>query len=304
MRLVFAAAALLAVNTASAGPLSFGPAPGFEVYTQDAAGGGWVINRMPGRGDTLWGCGDVKSVETCTQVYFNDWRSGTKLNFLHVSKDSMKAWLVLTAPGFGDVLLACSEPEGTPMCSVVELDIRPKLASYSRVWPDQACVSACGGDACCGDTLPETDPRALVEDKAMADMWLQVGTKLPGPSNMYACTGLAAEPVCQLAVPNWLALDRENLGFKKLEDIENEGADGEVVYGPGVLVSKLDEESVAYEAGFREGDIILKVGEYETNQASHARNLMLQYPALAPMPVTKGDGTVVELVARRKPKKK
>ncbi len=300
-RAVLATAALIAASAAFAAP-KFGPTPGFEIYTADDKGGGWVIHRSM-RGDTLWGCADVATVETCTQVYFNDWRSGTKLSFLHVTDATMDGWLKLTAPGFGDVLLTCADPEGTPMCDVIELEVRPKLASYSRVWPGQDCVFDCGTE-CCGDSLPESDPQRLIEAAAKADIWLQIGPRIPGPVNLYACTGLGAEAKCQLSVPNWLGYDRQNIGFKKLEDIENEGADGEVVYGPGVLVSKIDEESVAYAAGFREGDIILKVGEFETNQAKHARNLMLQYPAETAIPVTKGDGTVVELTAIRKPKKK
>jgi hypothetical protein len=302
MRRLLIATALLVGTAASAKGL-LGKGPGFDVYSSDDQGGGWVVHRTTGRGDTLWGCQDVGSVESCTQVHFNAWKTGAKLKVFHVSKDSLNAWVVLSVAGDGDHLLSCTGPEDAPACTEVMLDKRPGTASYKRVWPAMDCVSECGMEGCC-DTLPEDDPRRLLEDAAKADMWMQVGPKIPGASSLYACTGLGADPKCVPAVPNWLAYDRENIGFKKLEDIETEGADGEVVYGPGVTVGKIDEESVAFEAGFREGDVILKVGEYEVNLAKHARNLFLQYPAEAPIQVTKGDGTVVELIPRRKPKKK
>ena len=59
----------------------------------------------------------------------------------------------------------------------------------------------------------------------------------------------------------------------------------------------------AYEAGIREGQVILKVGDFETSRAKHARYLMLQYPAEAKIPLTMEGGNVIELVPRRKPKK-
>lgn len=303
-RLLFATAMLCAVaGTASAKGLLGLPAAGFDVYTADDMGGGWIVHNTTGRGDTLWGCQDVASVESCTQVHFNAWKTGAKLNVVHVSNDTLNMWILLNVSGDGSHLLSCTGAEDAPACTEVEFDKRPKAASFKRVWPAYDCVTECAVEGCC-DTLPDTDPRRKMEAPDKADMWLQVGPKIPGPASLYACTGLGGEPVCKPSVPNWLAFDRENIGFKKLEDIETEGPDGEVVYGPGITVGKLDEESVAFEAGFREGDVILKVGEFETNRAKHARNLMLQYPAEAPIQVTKGDGSVVELIPRRKPKKK
>lgn len=304
--LAILAGGLAAATAASAGllPIPQGPGPGFEVFSVDNKGGGWIINHMPGRGDTLWGCKDVTAVDKCTQVYFNEWKTAAKISFIHVTDKSQKGWLVLSAPAMGDYLFACQDPEGTPACTLVDLELRPAMAQYSRVWPAYDCEFECGDKGpCCGTGLPETDSRRLIEVAEKGDMLLQVGLGIPGPSNLYACKTLESAPVCTLTIPNWLALDREDLGFKTLEDIEVEAADGTVTYGPGVTVGKMEEESVAFEAGIREGQVILKVGDFETNRAKHARYLMLQYPAEAKIPLTMEGGNVIELVPRRKPKK-
>lgn len=277
----------------------------FEVFSVDDSGGGWVVHHMPGRGDTLWGCQAVKSVASCTQVYMDEWKTGTSLSFIHITDKSQKGWLRVRAPGLGDYLLACQDPTGAPSCASVELELRPATSNFSRVWPDYDCSFACETDTCCGGkVLPETSPASVIEPAAKGDMWLELGIKVPGPVNLYACRNLETAPECQLTVPNWLALDRENVGIKKIEDIEVEAADGSVTYGPGVRVSVVDEESVAAEAGIAEGTVITKVGEFEVNRKAHARFLMLQYPALDKIPLTLDGGKVVDLVPNRKPSKK
>lgn len=299
---LLATTALLA-GSASAAGLKFGFKSGFGVYATDAKGGGWVIHHIGGRGDTLWGCGDVGAVDTCTQVYFNEWKTASKMEMLHVSRDSHNAWFKLSAPGLGDYLYACKDPEGTPVCTLIDLEMRPAaLVSLDRVWPGGECTTEC--DKGEGNPVDKFDPRYVIEDKARADMWLEMGVKVPGPTNLYACRNLAGEAECKLAAPNWLAFDRENLGFKKIEDIKSEGPDGETIYGPGVLVSKVDEETVAYEAGIREGTVITKVGDFEVNRAAHATFMMLQYPALDTFTITLEDGSTKEITARRKPSKK
>jgi hypothetical protein len=278
-----------------------GPPPGFQVFSVDDQGGGWVIHHMGGRGDTLWGCADLTAVDECQQVYFNEWKTATKLEFLHVTDATQMGWLKLSAPGMGDYLLACTDPEGAPSCTAVDLELRPPLASYKRIWPNKHCASECDEAF---SSLPEWDARRIIGPQIEATMWLQVGTKIGGSLNLYACRNLDSTPECELTLPNWLALDRENIGFKKLEDIENEADNGSVTYGPGVMISKLNEGSVAWDAGLRETMIITKVGDYEVNRAKHARYLMLQFPANDGFMVTLQDGRELEIKARRKPKKK
>jgi hypothetical protein len=295
---------LLSTEALAAPLLNIGGAPaGFQIFSVDDKGGGWVIHHMKGRGDTLWGCKDLAAVDECTQVYFNDWKTATKLEFLHVGEKSQTAWLKLTAPAMGDVLLACKDPEATPACTVVELELRPALSSYERIWPGMPCDAECGG-VTGGAALPEWHALRIIEPDALSTMWLQTKVPAVGPVNLYACRDLAAEAKCELVVPNWLALDREDLGFKKLVDIENEAADGTVTFGPGVTVDDVDEGSVAWDAGLREGMVITKVGGFETNKATHARYLMLQFPAEDAFMVTLSDGREIELKPRRKPAKK
>ena len=299
------AATLVVADIATAGPLGLGggPKPGFEVFSVDAKGGGWIIHHMPGRGDTLWGCKDVSAVEECVQVYFNEWKTASKIKFIHVTDKSQKGWLVLTAPAMGDYLYACQDPEGAPACTLMEMELRPATASYDRVWPAYDCEFECGDKTTCGETLPDTDARRVIEAADKGDMLLQTGIMIPGPVNLYACKGLETAPVCELTIPNWLALDREDIGLGSLEDIETESSDGTVTYGPGVLIKKIDEESPAYAAGMREGDTILKVGPFEVSKATHARYMMLQYPAEQTLAFTMEDGKVIEIKINRKPKK-
>ncbi|MCB9665254.1 MAG: hypothetical protein H6732_14175 [Alphaproteobacteria bacterium] len=291
------------VATSSAFALKLGPKKGFDVFSVDGKGGGWVLHHAPGRGDSLWGCGDIGKVESCTQIYFDAWRSASTIKVLHISKDSQKAWVVVTAAGMSDTLHACSDPEGSPTCAPVELDMLPKLSKIERTWPSLECDFECGTD-CCGKNLPDDDPRRAIEDASKADIWIQVGPPAPGPANLYACRDLAKSPVCTLALPNWLAYDREDIGISKVEDIVSEGPDGEKIYGPGVNIGKIDEDGVAYAAGLREDMVIIKVDEFTVDRAAHARAMMAQHPALHPMTITLSDGKTVEIRANRKPKKK
>ena len=300
-----AAASFAALNLAHAGliPGSSGPGPGFEVFSTDAKGGGWIIHHMPGRGDTLWGCKDLAAVDECVQVFFNEWKTGAKIKFIHVTDKSQKGWLVLTAPAMGDYLYACQDPKGAPACTLMDLELRPATAKYNRVWPAYDCKFECGDKLTCGESLPDTDARRIIGPAEKGDMLLEAGIMIPGPVNLYACKGLESKPVCELTIPNWLALDRQDIGFKSLENIETEAADGTVTYGPGVRIKKMDEASVAFEAGFREGQVITKIGPFETSKDTHARYLMAQWPAEQVLPITLEDGKVIELKIRRKPKK-
>lgn len=300
------AATLLGAPTAFAGLL---PSGSFEILTQDDSGGGWVINHIPGAGDRLWGCKDVKVAEGCTQLHFNDWTAGTGMEFIHITDTSMKGWFVLKVPLKGHFLFACSDPEGTPKCDPVNLDLLPPMPGLARVFPDYDCQEGCsvpakggGGGLSIGGGGGET--KNVIEGAAKGDMWLEASLKLPGPVNLYSCTGLESSPVCKLVLPDFLVIDREKLGFKKYEEIYVEDADKNRTYGPGVRIADIDEGSAAEEAKLRPGDVIVKVGEFEVNRQGHLKQLFSQYPAGFPIEVTLDDGRKVELKAKRKEKKK
>jgi hypothetical protein len=273
------------------------PADGFEVFSIDGKGGGWVIHHQKGRGDSLWGCKDLAAVDSCLQVHLEEWKSAARIEAIHVSKDSQHAWITVNAPAMGEFLYACKDPEGAPSCKPVVLDMRPVPApTIERVWPARDCAYDCDAK---GDLLPETDWRRKIEDKAKADMWIEVSSPGVGATQLYACKGLAAEPACKLALPNWLTVDRQGLGIEDLDDVED--ANKNVL--PGAIVGKIDEGSMAYAAGFREGMKIKAVGAFEVRNAAHARFMLLQYPALQPIKITLDDGKVVEITAQRKPPK-
>lgn len=296
LRLVCAAAGLALATPALAAGLSLGP-KGFESFSPDGKGGGWMIHHHL-RGATLWGCGDVGNVESCTQVYFDEWRPATSMEMLHVTAGTQDAWLKLTSPGLGDMLFACGSPEGSPVCARVDLQQAPQiLVTLDRKWPRYECDEDCGGQA----AMTQDGARTVIESKEYADMWLQLGVKGPGPANVYACRGLGSAPECVPAVPNWLVFDREDLGIS-FSDIKVKNEDGSTSYGPGVLAKKVDEESVAYEVGIREGDVITAIGGYTTDRAGKAKAMAMQYPAGASFQVTKLDGTSVTVTARQKPR--
>lgn len=299
-RMLVAAALTLAGTSAFAKPLIELPAQGFEIFSIDAKGGGWVIHHQKGRGDSLWGCKDLLGVDKCVQVHLEEWKTAGRIEAIHISKDSQNAWITVSSPGMGEYLYACKDPEAAPTCKQVVLDMRPTpMAQITRKWPTRDCAFECAPDK--GATLGDNDWRRKIEDKAKADMWIEVSSTGVGATQMYACKGLGGEATCVLALPNWLTVDRQGLGLEDLDDVED--ADKNVL--PGAIVGKVDEESVAYAAGFREGMKIKAVGEFEVRNAAHARYMLAQYPALQVIKITMEDGKVMEVTAKRKePKSK
>lgn len=270
------------------------PAPkGFETFSTDTTGGGWVIHHHL-RGDTLWGCADVANVDRCVQIPFEWWMPTSSMEMLHVSEKTHEAWFKLSSKGIGDMLFACTDPEGeTPTCTPVELGTAPKaMVKLERVWPDGQC-----DETCFTDPTSKEESRARVESKAYADMWLQLSVTGPGSSNLYACRNLASGPECVEAVPNWLLWDREPLGLAKgLKDIKND----DKTFGPGVEVSKVDEDSVADDAGFREGDVITSINGWKVDRAAKASAILGQFPAGATITITLDNGNEIQLTPRRK----
>ncbi len=264
------------------------PTAGFDVYTVDDQGGGWVVHRLPGRGDTLWGCTDVsRETDRCVQVFFEAWRTGTQLEVLHVSEGTDAMWLRLRAPGWGDTLLACYAPETRPQCTPVSMDLWPRRAALERVWPHYTREQD-GGYA-------QGDPRRKVEPPARAEMWVEAGGAVPGPVNLYSCIGLAeGTPRCRLGLPNLLRIEREALGFRRLEDVRPDRA----APSSGARVARLDEGSAAWDAGLREGDVITGVGAFPARDARTVQELCKQYPAGTPIPIALVDGRTVELMPR------
>ncbi len=288
------------------------PSGSFELFTADNKGGGWVINHIPVRGDSLWGCGDAQNVQDCKQVYLEHWTPATKLEFIHVSESSMKGWLKMSVPVYGDILLACEDPKGSPSCEEVDLELRPPLAAIARVWPDYPCKEGCsspapGASSGGGGGLPIPGlggggggpKNNVVEPAAYGTMWLHAALKLPGPINLYACRNLESKPECRLTLPDYLLIDRAALGLKKLEEIIVEEGDSKK-YGPGVRIVEVEDGSAAQKAKLRAGDVIVKVGGFAVSRIAHLNALLAQYPATYEIPLELENGDRVKLKPSRK----
>lgn len=298
VRLVAFLAALLLPLSASALPKM--PTGSFDIYSSDESGGGWVIHRIPGKGDQLWGCKDIIDASTCKLVALPDWNTATALNFLHVSEGSMNAWLKVTPPLQGDTLMACKNPEDKPKCKRVKVELNPPIANYEREWPayDNGGAGAGGGGgmmgALGGGAAP--GPEALMEDPSKADMWMSAGVKVTGPVNLYACRGLDSdEPECELSIPGWLIIDREDIGFKKVEALKGKK-------GVAIQVVEVIEGSAAAEAGIQPGMIITRVGGFRIKNEGHFKGLMSQYPATFSFSLKVKDEGNIKVKAKRKPK--
>ena len=290
----------LAGSSATAGPL---PSGSFEVQSPDDSGGGWIINHLPGLGDRLWGCTDLVKVEECKQVYLGDWVAASTLEFLHISEGSMKAWVKITVPVMGDYLLACEDPKGAPKCTPVELDLRPPLASLTREWPSYPCPDGCPGAAAAaggpmGGLMGGSGaPKHVIAPASRGDLLISAALKVPGPVNLYACRNLEKAPECQLSIPDFLAVDRENIGFKKYDEIDL--GSGRV----GIEIQDVDEDTAAERSKFREGDVIVRVNGFDIKSKAHFKGMLMQWPATYAFEVELESGEFIEILPLRKPKK-
>ena len=264
----------------------------FEVFAQETDGAGWVLHHVPDRGDSLWGCPSVASMGTCTPLRFDDWRPGADLDLLHVSQEDARAWLRMHIPGLGAFLYACSAPTGEPTCERVDLDLLPANSHLQRIWPPLPTRG-------CDPSTDPTSPACVTAPADESDLWIQAGPTRHGPVNLYACTGLATTPTCTLTVPNWLAVDREDLGFRRLEDLRSQDETGHAVYGPGVRVLALAPGSVAEATGLQPQDIIMKIDGFTVRQVRHARHLLAQIPAETAVTLQLQDGRELTLTPRR-----
>jgi hypothetical protein len=291
---------LLAVPAAAA-PFGGLMASGdFEVFSQDDAGGGWVIHKVPLKGDLLWGCGDVATVDRCDPVPLPDFMPATSLAFIHIDKDTMAAWLRVSVPVFGDSLMACYSPEDKPYCEKIKLELAPPMTDLKRVWPDYAAGAAApaGGGGMMGGMMGGGDsgpPKgAIMEDGSKGDMWLSAGIVVPGPINLYACKNLNEGPVCGLSVPGIYLIRRSNVGFKKVSAVTNDK--GKV---RGILIEELDEGSAAMRAKLKPGDIIKRVGGFKLKSVAHFRGLLTQWPATYKIPIELKGGDMVKIKVRK-----
>lgn len=268
---------------------------GFAVYTSAPLGGGWVIHHDVNHGDTLWGCHPTDSESPCLQVFFDEWRPATRMDFLHVSVDSDAGWLRLRVPGDGDWLYACYSPLNKPRCERISMELRPAQSALERAWP---FVRSQLTD---GTPLAEDDPRRVLGVAQAGQLLVELGPSRSGPSNLYACRGLEEEsPVCALSSPNWLAYDRAPLGFRKLENVEVREEDGTFKILPGARVVLMVDDSLALKSGLVVDDVITRIGPFDVKSASHARYLFAQYPAGSEIEVTLQDGRVLTLERTRR----
>ncbi len=289
---------LLAATAAEA---KVGASSSFEIFATDGEGGGWVINHIPVRGDMLWGCADIADVEECQFVPLPDFVPATELDFLHVTEDSQAGWLRVRVPVVGDFLMACYNPESGPRCEKVDLELRPPLAGLEREWPAYAVAPAAdagGGPmaALTGGAPPAPGPEGAIAPAKKGDMWLSASLKVPGPVNLYACRNLESRPECELTIPDWFLIDREDIGFKKVsEELDSQG---NVI---GVRVEDLDEGSAAEQADVRIGDVLVSVDGFPIKNDKHFKGMIAQYPATFSFYVELDNGDKLKIRVRRQP---
>jgi len=300
---------LLSLPTAAVAKVSLLPASDFEVFTTDSSGGGWVIHKIPIKGDLLWGCGDVRRVERCNPVPLPDFMPATSLDFIHIDDKTQAAWLKVTVPVLGDSLMACYDPEGSPRCEKITLEAAPPVVAIDRIWPAYKSEGAAGQSASgrggplgalAGAVAPSGPSKAArIEPASKGAMWLTASIPVPGPVNLYACRNLSSSPECQLAVPDVYQVLREDVGFKKVSSATN--SKGRFA---GVVVEEIVEGSAAHRAKIRLGQVIVKVGGFPLKNSAHFKGLLTQWPATYEIPITLRGGDVVNLKVRRPSRKK
>jgi len=306
--------AIVLLIAAPASAMKMGASADFEIFAMDEGGGGWVIHHIPVKGDMLWGCSDVAGVDECKPVPLPDFTHAATLKMIHISEDSAAAWLSVQVPVAGDFLMACYDPEGGPYCEKVRLEVRPPGAKIERQWPHygnpEECPCGGGGGAAAsggggpmsmmgGGGGPSIPPEDIIEDPARGDMWLSAAVAVPGPINLYACRDLEGDPECRLTVPDWFLIDREDLGFKKIDEVDL--SEGSSKYC-GILVDDVDEDSIVEESDIRIGDVITRVGGFPIKNAKHFKGLLSQFPATYSIPIELEGGDRVRIRPRRLPK--
>ncbi len=275
---------------------------GFRVFGTQLEQGGWVIHHHDDRGDTLWGCPPLADAERCAQILFDAWRPGASVDILSLDPADQSSWVRLRVAGDMDRVFYCVDPTGDPSCRLMELELYPPAGKLERVWPGLHGVDAEGA------VLPEDDPRRWYRQPGTDALVLQAGSERLGPSNLYSCQAPQGEqPACTLAVPNWLVFDRQGLGFRKLENVEQKLPTGELFIEPGARIALVSDGSVADRAGLQEGDVIVRIGAFEVRDAGHAQALLAQYPSGHPIELglkvegSPGAERILTLTPERKP---
>ncbi|HCP45428.1 MAG TPA: hypothetical protein DIU15_05270 [Deltaproteobacteria bacterium] len=307
--LPIALASFLLLPAGAAARSALLPSSSFEIFTPDSSGGGWVIHKIPIKGDLLWGCADVRRVDRCNPVPLPDFMPATSLDFIHIDDKTQAAWLKVTVPVLGDTLMACYDPEGSPRCEKITLEAAPPVLTIDRIWPAYDAGDSGGQHASAqggilggrGGTIVSTGPSkaARIEPSSKGSMWLSASIPVPGPVNLYACRNLATEPECQLSVPDVYQVMREDVGFKKVSSATN--SKGRFV---GVVIEDIVEGSAAARAKLRPGEVIVRVGGFPLKNTAHFKGLLTQWPATYEIPLELRGGREVNLKVRRPSRKK
>jgi len=122
---------------------------------------------------------------------------------------------------------------------------------------------------------------------------------MPGPVNLYACRNLDNNPECRLTVPDYLLIDREVIGLKKVDEVDLR--DGSDKYC-GIIVDEVTEGSAAEEAGININDVIVAVSGFPIKNEKHFFGLMSQFPATYAIPIELESGDRVRIRVRRLPR--
>lgn len=243
--------------------------------------GGWLVFTVPVVGDVLYACPPLAFGEPdCMSVVLPIRSIGSALEPWFIDASTGAAWFKISVPPMGDFLLACFDPQGAPHCKLAEIEDRPPLAALSRL----GTVEPGGGGV--GGLLPFPQASGASSQPSSAGggfpgspegvnapvFWTTAAIPTPGPVTLYACGGIDKEPACRVAVSGLDIINADDFGLQKLSEVRT--ASGKI----GVAIGGVAADSVAEQAGLREGDVVTTAAGFELLFPVHLKGLLSQVP--------------------------
>jgi len=257
--------------------------------------GGWLVFSVPVAGDLLFACPPLAGPDPdCASVVLPIRTIGSEIQPWFIDEDSGAAWFKISVPPMGDFLLACFDPKGAPYCQLPEIEDRPPTATLQRL--GTVGDAEAGGAGLLPLPMPTAGsvplPASSAGDGCGASpsgcnsplFWMTASLPTPGPVTLYACGGLDKEPACRVAVSGLDYIDAEDFGLQKLSQVETGSG------GVGVAIGGVVADSVAAEAGLREGDVVTAAAGFELLFVAHLKGLLSQ--------VAVGDSIRLEIEGR------
>lgn len=256
----------------------FGALPPIEPSPAYFEDGGWLVLTVPVVGDLLYACPPLGSPSpNCKSVVLPIRGPGSTLERWFIDPTSGAAWFKISVPPMGDYLLACFEPQGSPHCTLVEIERKPEVATLSRL---RAETDGGGGPGGLVPFPPKPGSSTPGSGEANASaFWMTAALPVPGPVTLYACGGLDNGPTCRIALQGLDLIGAEDFGIQKLS-----------AGSRGVVIGGIATNSVAERAGLREGDVVSSAAGFEILFPAHLKGLLSQVPV--------GDSIRLEVVGK------